>query len=325
MEKHKRNQALVVLTALGIVYGDIGTSPLYAFRECFYGHHGIPLVEANVFGVLSLMFWSLLLVVSLKYLQFILRADNRGEGGVLALTALACFQKGQSKGLNLSVLLAMGIFGSALLVGDGMITPAISVLSAVEGLKVQTPIFEPFILPITILILVGLFSIQKYGTTKIGTLFGPVMLLWFLTLGVLGIGSLIKNPHVLWAISPTYAVSFIFTNPDLAFWVLGAIFLVVTGGEALYADMGHFDRKTIAKGWYFVALPALLLNYFGQGALVLSQPELAENPFYHLAPLGNTPAGCSFNACNNHCFSGCHFRIIFSRSTKYTVRILSPA
>ncbi len=277
--------ALLVLTAIGIVYGDIGTSPLYAFRECFHGHFGLGVTPDNILGVLSLIFWSLIIVISIKYLQFVNRADNNGEGGVLALTALACFTSGDRKlPISPKIFLALGLFGASLLVGDGMITPAISVLSAIEGLKVATPVFESWIIPLVLIILVGLFSIQKHGTTKIGSLFGPITLTWFIVLGILGLSHIIYNPSIFMAINPYYAFNFLFSNSAGSFFVFGTVFLVVTGGEALYADMGHFGRTAVSRGWYFCALPGLLLNYFGQGALLMKNPELAVNPFYHMAP-----------------------------------------
>lgn len=284
-ELQKNPSALLVLTAIGIVYGDIGTSPLYAFRECFHGAFGLPVNEMNILGVLSLIFWSLSIVISIKYLQFVNRADNNGEGGVLALTALACFTPGKRQlPISPKIFLALGLFGASLLVGDGMITPAISVLSAIEGLAVAAPVFDHLLIPITVVILIGLFSIQKHGTHLIGSLFGPITLTWFIVLGALGISQIITNPGVFMAVNPYYAFQFLFNNSGESFFVFGTVFLVVTGGEALYADMGHFGRKAVSLGWYFCALPGLLLNYFGQGALLLSRPELASNPFYNMAP-----------------------------------------
>ncbi|MGE0553117.1 MAG: potassium transporter Kup [Gemmatimonadales bacterium] len=275
--------ALLSLTALGIVYGDIGTSPLYAVREALLPDHGVDVTRANVLGVLSLILWSLLLVISLKYLGFILRADNRGEGGILALASLATpmgiRQRGGRRGLIL-----LGLFGTALLYGDGMITPAISVLSAVEGLEIATPVFAPYILPITILILVLLFLAQHHGTARVGGVFGPITLLWFLTLSVLGIGQIVREPSVLAAVNPLHALAFFVENGWRGVAVLGSVFLVVTGGEALYADMGHFGKRPIRVAWFTVVLPALLLNYFGQGALLIQTPAAIENPFYRMAP-----------------------------------------
>lgn len=272
------------LGALGIVYGDIGTSPLYAIRECFHGPFAIPPAPENVLGVLSLIFWSLVLVISIKYLVFILRADNHGEGGILALTALSSPMHERNKKRSTRILILLGIFGSALLYGDGMITPAISVLSAVEGLEVATPFFGPYIIPITIVILIALFSIQSRGTGKVGAMFGPVTLVWFISLALLGTGQIIKAPEVLKAIDPSWGFSFFLHNGWHGFLVLGTVFLVVTGGEALYADMGHFGAKPIRLTWFSLVLPALLLNYFGQGALLLHSPESAHNPFYDMAP-----------------------------------------
>jgi KUP system potassium uptake protein len=274
---------LLSLTALGVVYGDIGTSPLYALRECFHGPHAIATTPANVLGVLSLVFWALIVVVTIKYVIFILQADNRGEGGILALMALATPIKVLNKGERWW-LVVLGVFGAALLYGDGIITPAISVLSAVEGLNVATPLFAPYVVPITIAILVGLFVIQRHGTASIGKLFGPVMMLWFGVLAVLGIMQAARNPAVFAAINPLYAMNFFRANGGIGFLTLGSVFLVVTGGEALYADLGHFGRRPIRIAWFAVALPALLLNYFGQGALLIANPAAAENPFYLLAP-----------------------------------------
>jgi len=275
---------ITTLTALGVVFGDIGTSPLYALRECFHGPHSIPLNEVNVMGVLSLIVWSLILVISIKYLLFVLRADNRGEGGILALTALVAPRAQASLKGTRGILIIVGLFGAALLYGDGVITPAISVLSAVEGLKVATPFFEPYVIIITTVILVGLFLIQSSGTARIGKLFGPIILLWFATIALLGIKGIVEAPQVLRSVNPSYAVEFFFSRPKEGFVVLGSVFLVVTGGEALYADLGHFGRHAIQLGWFVVALPSLVLQYFGQGALLLTNPSAIENPFYLLAP-----------------------------------------
>jgi KUP system potassium uptake protein len=272
----------LVLAALGVVYGDIGTSPLYALRECFSGPHAVEPTAANVLGVLSLTTWSLILVVSVKYLVLILRADNRGEGGILALMALAVPPAPERRGSY--TLLLLGLFGAALLYGDGMITPAISVLSAIEGLTVATAVFEPYVIPLTVAVLVGIFALQRRGTGALGALFGPITVAWFCCLAVLGVASLTGAPEVLTAVNPVHAVRFFFENGGRGFLVLGSVFLVVTGGEALYADMGHFGRRPIRLAWFTVVLPALLLNYFGQGALLLREPALAANPFYHLAP-----------------------------------------
>jgi KUP system potassium uptake protein len=286
MEKNSSSShLLLVVTAIGIVYGDIGTSPLYAFRECFHGIHAMPLTRENVLGVLSLIVWSLVTLVSLKYLLFVMSADNKGEGGTLALMALLMgTDDAKSTPMKMTILVALGLFGASLLVGDGMITPAITVMSAIEGLKLVTPLFDNWVWLTTILILVVLFSIQKYGTQKIGSLFGPITILWFLVLGVLGLVQIVQDPSVLTALNPAHAVEFLMANPTSTFFVFGTVFLVVTGCEALYADMGHFGRKAIAQGWYFCAFPGLLLNYLGQGSIVLSKPETISNPFYHLAP-----------------------------------------
>ncbi|HEU4799123.1 MAG TPA: potassium transporter Kup [Gemmatimonadales bacterium] len=275
--------AILSLTALGIVYGDIGTSPLYAVRESFLPSHGIAVSRENVLGVLSLIFWSLILVISIKYLIFILRADNRGEGGILALASLAT-PMGIRQRSGRWGLIMLGLFGTALLYGDGMITPAISVLSAVEGLEVATPLFEPYILPITIAILIGLFLSQHHGTARVGGIFGPVTLLWFLVLAILGVSQLVREPGVLAAINPIHGFTFFVDNGWRGFTVLGSVFLVVTGGEALYADMGHFGKRPIRVAWFLVVLPALLLNYFGQGALLIHTPAAVENPFYRMVP-----------------------------------------
>ncbi len=267
------------LGAVGVVYGDIGTSPLYAFRECFHGAHAVNPSAANILGVLSLIFWSLLIVITVKYLVFVMRADNRGEGGILALMALVKTEKRRRW-----VLIALGLFGAALLYGDGMITPAITVLSAVEGLGVATHRFDHYVVPITLAILVAIFLVQRRGTADIGKVFGPVMTLWFLVLGILGLTWIAREPGVLLAVNPLHGVRFFAHNGTMGFLVLGSVFLVVTGGEALYADMGHFGRKPIQIAWLAVVLPGLMLNYFGQGALLLRQPEAAEFVFYKMAP-----------------------------------------
>ena len=281
--KSARDLLVLTLTALGVVYGDIGTSPLYALRECFHGLHAIAPTPANIFGVLSLIFWALIIVITIKYIVFILRADNRGEGGILALAALATPIRRYVPSARPWIVL-LGVFGAALLYGDGVITPAISVLSAVEGLKIATPLFEPYVLPLTVGIIVGLFMIQSGGTARIGQFFGPIMLIWFGVLALLGITNAIHNPAVFGAINPLYGVRFFAANGWHGFLILGTVFLVVTGGEALYADMGHFGRAPIRLAWVTLVLPALLLNYFGQGALLLREPEAAENVFYLLAP-----------------------------------------
>lgn len=282
---HAASSSALMIAALGVVFGDIGTSPLYAMRECFHGTHGIPISEANVFGVLSMMCWAIALVVALKYVTFIMRADNQGEGGILALLALTREnrQKNQNK-IWQRALITMGVIGAALFYGDSMITPAISVLSAVEGLQVIAPSFKPYVVPITVMVLIGLFAVQPFGTSKVGAFFGPVMLLWFGTLAVLGFIQAIQYPIIFTAISPHYALHFIATSPLIAFLVLGAVFLTLTGAEALYADMGHFGRPPIQKAWFYVVMPALLMNYFGQGSLLMLYPDFAADPFYRLAP-----------------------------------------
>lgn len=275
--------ATLSLTALGVVYGDIGTSPLYALRECFHGTHGIAVNPENVFGVLSLVFWALIVVISIKYLIFILQADNRGEGGILALMALATPLKFVSK-VERRWLFILGIVGAALLYGDGMITPAISVLGAVEGLNVATHVLEPYVVPLTVVILAGLFSIQSHGTAGIGRLFGPIMVTWFATIAVLGVANLVAYPQIMASFNPWYGCRFLLGNGWHGFMVLGSVFLVVTGGEALYADMGHFGRKPIRLAWFLLVFPSLVLCYLGQGALLITNPAAASNPFYHLAP-----------------------------------------
>jgi KUP system potassium uptake protein len=269
----------VTLTAIGVVYGDIGTSPLYAMRECFFGTHSVRPTHDNVLGVLSLIIYSLLLVISIKYMVLVLRADNNGEGGILALTSLLPVRGGAAR----PILVLLGIFGAALLYGDGMITPAITVLGAIEGTTVATPVFEPYVVPVAVAILVVVFGIQRYGTHRIGRLFGPVMVVWFSTIALLGITWIVRQPAVLAAVNPLQAVSFFQANGLHGFAVLGAVFLVVTGGESLYADMGHFGRRPIRLAWFGLVLPALLLNYFGQGAMLLMNPTAAQ-PFFQLAP-----------------------------------------
>ena len=271
------------LAALGVVFGDIGTSPLYAMRECFHGEYGIAATAANVLGVLSLIFWALLLIVSVKYLGFILQADNEGEGGVLALTALIKPKNIKARTPQWA-LVGLGVFAACLMYGDGMITPAISVLSAVEGVNNITPLLEPYIVPATILILAGLFLLQIRGTARVGRLFGPIMLLWFAVLAVLGIAQIVNCPRVLAAVFPWYGINFLLENRMHGFIVLGAVFLAVTGAEAIYADMGHFGKRPIQLVWFLIAFPALVLNYFGQGALLLVRPEEVHHPFYALVP-----------------------------------------
>jgi len=271
--------AALTLTAVGIVYGDIGTSPLYTIRECFYGSHAVDVTPENVLGVLSLVLYALFIVISIKYIAIVMRADNQGEGGILALTALL-----PARGATAPVLIGLGIFGAALLYGDGMITPAISVLGAVEGLQVETPLFAPYVVPMSVAILVVLFLFQKYGTHSVGRLFGPIMVIWFVTIAVLGITWILKEPSILGAINPLHGVAYFRQHGVPGVAVLGAVFLAVTGGEALYADMGHFGKTPIRIAWFALVLPALVLNYLGQGALLLTDGEAAKQPFFLLAP-----------------------------------------
>ena len=279
----RQRVAMVTMAALGIVYGDIGTSPLYALKEVFGGaHHPVPITEANVLGILSLVFWSLMLVVSIKYVVFIMRADNKREGGIMALMALVL--RDTRDPARARVLMLLGLFGAALFYGDGMITPAISVLSAVEGLEVATPAFKPYVIAITLFVLAALFVIQKRGTASVGALFGPIMVVWFVVLAVLGVIAIAQVPHVLAALDPAYAFGFLAVHGTLGFLSLGAVVLAVTGAEALYADMGHFGRNPVRVAWFSLVLPALALNYFGQGALLIRDPKAIENPFYLLAP-----------------------------------------
>jgi len=277
------NPWFLALTALGVVYGDIGTSPLYAFQVALTGiGHPVP-TAADVLGIVSLIFWALMVMVSLKYVTFVLRADNEGEGGILALLSLVGADR-VADGAKLPVLVLLGVVGAALLYGDGVITPAISVLSAMEGLKLVAPAFQTFIVPATMAILIGLFVIQRRGTESIGRLFGPVMVLWFVVIGVLGATNTWTAPAIIKAINPAEAVGFLAANPVISFAVIGAVFLALTGGEALYADMGHVGPAAIRRAWFGLVLPALILNYFGQGALILADPAAADNPFYRLAP-----------------------------------------
>jgi KUP system potassium uptake protein len=281
-----RGRALagLALAALGVVYGDIGTSPLYALRECFTGEHGLPPTVDNVLGILSLIVWSLNFVVSFKYISLVMRADNRGEGGILALMALVRSKRAPGRLRVRRFLLLLGLFGAALLYGDGVITPAISVLGAMEGLKVLAPAFDPFVVPITVAILLALFLFQKRGTAGVGAVFGPITLTWFVCITLLGIRGILLDPSVIRALNPWYAVNFFVEDGLRGFLILGAVVLVFTGGEALYADMGHFGKRPIRVAWFGLVLPALLLNYFGQGALLLRDPSAARNPFYALVP-----------------------------------------
>ncbi|MBC3919487.1 potassium transporter Kup [Undibacterium sp. CY18W] len=269
----------LTLAAVGIVYGDIGTSPLYTMKEVFSKEHGLPLTDANIFGVVSLILWGLLIIVAIKYVTLILRADNRGEGGIMALTALALESVGKSSKWHFT-LLVLGLFGASLFYGDGVITPAISVLSAIEGLEVATPAFTPYVVPITLVVLLLLYSVQYKGTAGIGKWFGPIMVIWFLVLAGMGIYNIIKVPGILWALNPGHAIGFLVEQKLLAFLALGAVVLAFTGAEALYADMGHFGSKPIRSAWFMIVFPSLALNYLGQGALLLGNPAAAGNPFY---------------------------------------------
>jgi len=280
-QSSRRYLFVLSLGALGVVYGDIGTSPLYALRECFHAHHGVAPTQANVLGTLSLIIWSLVVIISVKYIALVMRADNRGEGGILALMSLVG-ARGDFK--RRFLLISLGLFGAALLYGDGMITPAISVLSAVEGLEVATPVFAPFVVPLTVVVLIILFFVQRVGTAKVGAAFGPVMLVWFVVLAALGIYHIVKEPHVLRAFDPQWGVQFFINNGHRGFLVLGAVFLAVTGGEALYADMGHFGARPIRIAWYAMVFPSLLLNYLGQGAMLLHTPSGSDHPFFLMAP-----------------------------------------
>jgi KUP system potassium uptake protein len=279
-----KHLAILALGAIGVVYGDIGTSPLYALKECFIGPHGVPVTKSNVLGVLSLIFWSLNFIVTFKYLSVVMRADNHGEGGILALLALVRpHSEGRLTG-KYRWLVAVGLFGAALLYGDGIITPAISVLGAVEGLAVATPALQQWIVPIAVVIISGLFAVQRRGTAGIGAVFGPMTMVWFICIAVLGVMGIMRHPSVLAALNPWYAGSFLWREGWEGFKVLSAVVLAVTGAEALYADMGHFGKRPIRVAWYLIVLPALALNYFGQGAIVLDVPAAARNPFYALVP-----------------------------------------
>ena len=278
----KSSLAALTLGAIGVVYGDIGTSPLYAFKEVF-AHGHVPMSAENIHGVLSLMFWTLTVVVSLKYVLLILRADNNGEGGLIAMLALAS-QAVKDRPALRSRLLLIGIFGTAIFFGDGVITPAISVLSAVEGLEVAAPALHPWIVPVTLAVLTALFMVQRLGTANVGRFFGPITALWFVVLTVLGLMHITKNPAILWALNPAYAIEFLTAHPRIAFVALGSVVLCVTGAEALYADLGHFGKKPIRLAWFSLVMPALVVNYFGQGAMLLEHPENARNPFYEMAP-----------------------------------------
>ena len=280
---HSQSFAVIAIAVLGVVYGDIGTSPIYALRECFAGKNPIPVTPANVLGVLSLIFWTLVLVISLKYMVYVLRADNRGEGGIFALIALLRPDRDQDRWRR-RILILLGILGASMLYGGAMITPAISVLSAVEGLQVAAPHLQHYVIPITVLILFALFAVQRHGTAAVGAVFGPLTLVWFAVLALLGVRGIVQAPEVLLAVNPWYAVQFFLANGWTGYFILYAVFLVATGGEALYADLGHFGRKPIRQVWFAFVLPALLLNYFGQGALLITAPGESIHPFFHLAP-----------------------------------------
>ncbi len=282
MSASKSSLTALTLGAIGVVYGDIGTSVLYAMKEVFGSGH-VPFTEANVMGILSIFFWTLTVIVSIKYVVLVLRADNHGEGGLVAMLALAS-QSVKDRPRLRRVLLLVGVFGTCLFYGDGVITPAISVLSAVEGLEVISPAFKKYVIPMTLVILFGLFAVQKRGTTGIGKFFGPITVVWFICIAVLGVVHIMEDPDILWAISPTYALGFIWNQPFITFIILGAVVLCVTGGEALYADMGHFGKKPIRVAWFSIVMPCLTLNYFGQGALLLTHPEAVKNPFFNMAP-----------------------------------------
>ncbi len=281
---HPRHGLLgLAVGAIGVVYGDIGTSPLYAIKESFGSpHHPLPLNHDNVVGVLSIMAWSLFSIVTLKYVLLIMRADNRGEGGIMALMALV--RRSLADARLRGFLIGLGMFGAALFYGDGMITPAISVLSAVEGLEVATPVLKPYVIPLTLVVITALFLVQQTGTGRVGLLFGPVMVVWFTVLALLGALSIAQYPKIGEALNPYWGVKFFTENGRLAFLVLGAVVLAVTGAEALYADMGHFGKRPIRVAWIWFVFPALLLNYFGQGALLLREPDAIQHPFFHLAP-----------------------------------------
>jgi KUP system potassium uptake protein len=278
----KSSLAALTLGAIGVVYGDIGTSVLYAVKEVFGSGH-VPFTHANVYGVLSILFWTLTVIVSLKYVVLVLRADNNGEGGLIAMLALASTAVKDRPALRQG-LLAIGIFGTSLFYGDGVITPAISVLSAVEGLEVISPHFKHYVVPITLLVLFALFAVQKRGTSGIGRFFGPITLVWFLTIAALGVAQIVDHPEILGALSPLHALRFMWQQPGTTFIILGAVVLCVTGAEALYADLGHFGKRPIRLAWFSVVMPALTLNYFGQGALLLARPEAVKNPFFNMAP-----------------------------------------
>ena len=283
--KTKKNPALMatMVGAIGVVFGDIGTSPLYALKECFNPEHGVPFSDQTVFGILSMLFWAMTLVVSVKYVLFVMRADNNGEGGILALTALAMRASSGSARFTRTLML-LGLLGAAMFYGDAVITPAISVLSAIEGMEIMAPALQKWVLPLALIVLIALFLIQRHGTHVVGRLFGPIMVIWFVLLGLMGLVSVVKSPQILVALSPVYAIEFGFRHTVLAFIVFGSVFLALTGAEALYADMGHFGARPIRYAWFYIAMPCLLLNYFGQGALLLREPSAVQNPFFLLMP-----------------------------------------
>ena len=287
-QPHLSSQKALTIAAIGVVFGDIGTSPLYTMKEVFGGHHPMDVTTVNVLGILALVFWSLIIVVTAKYVMLIMRADNKGEGGIMAMMSLVQRIKPHDKRMGW-LLAAMGLFGASLFYGDGMITPAISVLSAIEGLRVAAPELGPLVIPLSVLVLVALFSIQRRGTQSVGAWFGPIMCLWFVVLLILGLVNIWDAPQVLLGVNPVYAYHFFAEHSDYGFLVLGAVVLAVTGAEALYADMGHFGRSPIRRAWFFLVLPALLVNYFGQGALLIEHPEAVANPFYHQSPAWTLP------------------------------------
>ena len=323
VQSSKSSLAALTLGAIGVVYGDIGTSVLYAVKEVFGSGH-VPFTPDNIYGILSIFFWTLTVIVSLKYVVLVLRADNHGEGGLIAMLALAS-QAVKDKPRLRGVLLAVGIFGTSLFYGDGVITPAISVLSAVEGLEVVSPHFKQYVIPITLVVLFCLFAVQKRGTGGIGKFFGPITLVWFISIALLGVSHIVGHPEILWALSPHHALGFMWANPGTSFIILGAVVLCVTGAEALYADLGHFGKRPIRLAWFTVAMPALTLNYFGQGALLLAEPEAVKNPFYMMAPrLGADPAGGAGHHGHGDCFAGPDHRRLQRDQAGYPTGLPAP-
>ena len=317
----KQTTAALALLALGVVYGDIGTSPLYAAKETFNPEHGIPLTPENIIGGVSAIFWLLMIIVSLKYVTLVLRANNRGEGGIMALLALATSSVRDKPRLR-TALLGIGVFGASLFYGDAVLTPAISVLSAVEGLEVGTAAFKPYIVPISTGILIALFMIQRFGTGVIGLLFGPVCALWFISLGVVGIWNIAKAPLILQAVDPRYALHFVTGHGVASFLVLGSVLLAITGAEALYADMGHFGKRAIRIAWFSIAAPGLVLNYFGQGALLIVQPAAIQKPVLsRLSGLGALSDGGARHRRDHHCFAGNYFRRVFDDAAGDSTRL----